>query len=240
MTRIPSSLSDGGFPTGGSAAGKPHPRPPGPCPWPSPVWCPRRQRLPVPPRDGELPVILIPGTREDAYAKWAGLASRLARAGLCAYTFTDNPLVVDGHPVEWAVFSGDIRHSSKTLDSVVDRVLAATGAPAVNLVGYSQGSGPLPHHYIRELGGDRVVEQLIGTGASNHGPRAHSAADRFDVHPEMRHGYSRNAGKTNALAWEQQISGSMLLNELTIGDITRPGVRYTFLGTRHDNAVLPH
>jgi len=194
----------------------------------------------VPPRDGELPVILIPGTREDAYAKWAGLASRLARAGLCAYTFTDNPLVVDGHPVEWAVFSGDIRHSSKTLDSVVDRVLAATGAPAVNLVGYSQGSGPLPHHYIRELGGDRVVEQLIGTGASNHGPRAHSAADRFDVHPEMRHGYSRNAGKTNALAWEQQISGSMLLNELTIGDITRPGVRYTFLGTRHDNAVLPH
>ena len=76
--------------------------------------------------------------------------------------------------------------------------------------------------------------------ASNYGPRAHSAADRFDVHPEMRHGYSRNAGKTNALAWEQQISGSMLLNELTIGDITRPGVRYTFLGTRHDNAVLPH
>lgn len=138
------------------------------------------------------------------------------------------------------MFSGDIRHSSKTLDSVVDRVLAATGAPAVNLVGYSQGSGPLPHHYIRELGGDRVVEQLIGTGASNHGPRAHSAADRFDVHPEMRHGYSRNAGNTNALAWEQQISGSMLLNELTIGDITRPGVRYTFLGTRHDNAVLPH
>ncbi|MDK6813463.1 hypothetical protein QP363_05520 [Corynebacterium sp. UMB6689] len=56
----------------------------------------------------------------------------------------------------------------------------------------------------------------------------------------MRHGYSRNAGKTNALAWEQQISGSMLLNELTIGDITRPSVRYTFLGTRHDNAVLPH
>ena len=47
------------------------------------------------PRDGELPVILIPGTGEDAYAKWAGLASRLARAGLCAYTFTDNPLVVD-------------------------------------------------------------------------------------------------------------------------------------------------
>lgn len=166
--------------------------------------------------------------------------TRNGRAGLCAYTFPDNPLVVDGHPVEWAVFSGDIRHSSKTLDSVVDRVLAATGAPAVNLVGYSQGSGPLPHHYIRELGGDRVVEQLIGTGASNHGPRAHSAADRFDVHPEMRHGYSRNAGKTNALAWEQQISGSMLLNELTIGDITRPGVRYTFLGTRHDNAVLPH
>ena len=96
--------------------------------------------------------------------------TRNGRAGLCAYTFTDNPLVVDGHPVEWAVFSGDIRHSSKTLDSVVDRVLAATGAPAVNLVGYSQGSGPLPHHYIRELGGDRVVEQLIGTGPRTTGP----------------------------------------------------------------------
>ncbi|GII95442.1 hypothetical protein Ssi02_56730 [Sinosporangium siamense] len=48
-------------------------------------------------------------------------------------------------------------------------MLTTTGATKVDLVGHSQGGGPLPRWYLKFLGGAPKVRKLIGLGAANHG-----------------------------------------------------------------------
>lgn len=71
-------------------------------------------------------------------------------------------------------YTGDIRVSAKAVSGFVDRVLTATKSKRVDLIGWSQGGGPLPNYYITKLGGDKKVNKLIALAPSNHGvgPRA--------------------------------------------------------------------
>lgn len=58
------------------------------------------------PRKGTHPVVLIPGTSEDAFITWSYYGPHLKAAGFCAYTFNYNP---ETHPlVEAAETSGNI------------------------------------------------------------------------------------------------------------------------------------
>ncbi|WP_446921090.1 esterase/lipase family protein, partial [Klebsiella pneumoniae] len=66
-------------------------------------------------------------------------------------------------------YTGDIRVSAKAVSGFVDRVLTATGSKKVDLIGWSQGGGPLPNYYITKLGGDKKVSKLIALAPSNHG-----------------------------------------------------------------------
>ena len=43
------------------------------------------------PREGERPVVLVPGTKEDAFATWSFYAPSLRRDGWCVFTFNYNP-----------------------------------------------------------------------------------------------------------------------------------------------------
>ena len=51
--------------------------------------------------------------------------------------------------------------SAAQLEAFVDRVLAATGAAKVSMVGHSQG-GMMPRYYIQFLGGAGKVDDLVG------------------------------------------------------------------------------
>lgn len=191
------------------------------------------------PQPGQIPVVLIPGTGEDAYATWAGLAQQLHDEGLCVYTFNHNPAVIHGRPIEPLAFSGDIRESAAMLAEVVQSVLAETGAHRVNLVGHSQGGGPLPHWYLTRLGGERYVDQLIALAPSNNGANPMGASEFMDRHDGMRHRMEERLAKKNMHAWSQQLRGSELLEELHSGPLTRDSVRYTVLASRYDTTVSP-
>ena len=54
------------------------------------------------------------------------------------------------------------------LAAFVDRVLDATGAGRVDLVGHSQG-GMMPRYYLKYLRGAAKVRTLVGLSPSNHG-----------------------------------------------------------------------
>ena len=94
------------------------------------------------PASGTRPVVLIPGTGEDAFATWSYYAPELKLAGLCVFTFNYN--IQTNPDREWAATTGDIRSSAAFLAHYVEKVRAATGAEKVDLVGHSQGGGPLP------------------------------------------------------------------------------------------------
>ena len=190
------------------------------------------------PRKGTHPVVLIPGTTEDAFITWSYYGPRMQAAGLCVYTFNYNPM---SHPLVEAVSTtGNIYSTAAFMAHFVDKVLKSTGADKVDLVGHSQGGGPLPRAYIKYYGGDKKVNHLIGIVPSNKGTSI-LGMEKFLNEPGTPANTIMSAGARygNLESAPQQLQGSTFLKDLNAGGMTAPGVKYTVIATRFDNRVFP-
>jgi triacylglycerol esterase/lipase EstA (alpha/beta hydrolase family) len=177
------------------------------------------------------PVVLVNGTFADMSDNWQALSPLLHNHGYCVYAFNYGAHEGSGAIGVYGV--GDISASAAELASFVDRVLAATGAARVDLVGHSQG-GMMPRYFLKNLGGSGEVRNLVGLSPSNHGTTLNGiftlgssfpgAAGLFGVCP----------------ACEQQQTGSPFITALNAGGETVPGVRYTVIQSRFDEVVTPH
>ncbi|MCH5586439.1 lipase family protein [Shimazuella sp. AN120528] len=169
------------------------------------------------------PVILVPGTFETMQANWAALAPWLAARGYCVYTL--NYGLGNLGPS-----TGPIEKSADELKIFVDNVLKLTGSKKVSLVGHSQG-GMMARYYIKFLGGQDKVDDLIGLVPSNHGTNGIANLQLLT---------STVADLTNCDACKQQLIGSDFLQKLNQGDETPGTVSYTSIGTRTDEVVVPY
>ena len=113
-----------------------------------------------------VPVILVHGTFADMSDSWQALSPLLYDNGYCVFAL--NYGSYDGSGSLGVYATGDIAQSAQQLSSFVNKVLAATGATKVDLVGHSQG-GMMPRYYIKNLGGASKVNTLVGLAPSNHG-----------------------------------------------------------------------
>jgi triacylglycerol lipase len=170
----------------------------------------------VPSAEQPTPVILVHGTFGDRRNLLERMSRSIKAAGFCVFSLDYGNRA-----------TRDIRESAQELKVYVERVRAATGASKVSLVGHSQG-GMMPRYYIKFLGGDQVVEDLVGVAPSNHGSTA-----------------SGSAGPNPFLdpwvpALGQQAAGSEFLAELNAGDETPGDVSYTQITTKYDEVVRPH
>lgn len=191
------------------------------------------------PAPGTRPVVLVPGTGEDAFATWSMYGPRLKQAGLCVYTFNYNAMT--GPLQEAKPFSGHIRSSAAFMAGFVDKVLASTGADRVDLVGHSQGGGPLPRAYLKWYGGANKVDQLVGLVPSNHGTTVYGLDKLLSKEGTPANWLlTTNAANHNNWALPEQLVGSPFLTELNDGGMTVPGVRYTVITTRYDDVVTPY
>ncbi|WP_019630592.1 esterase/lipase family protein [Actinomadura atramentaria] len=180
------------------------------------------------------PVVVVHGTTSNFGSAGATIVPTLANAGYCVYGFnyggTQSSL---GH-----IYGlGDIAQSAQQMSAFVDKVLAATGAPKVDVVGNSQG-GMMPNYYIKRLGGASKVRTLIGLGPTNHGTTMNGLV---------------NLGRTLNVLWlvngfyyligspahTQQEEGSDFQTALFADGDTVPGVRYLTIVTSHDTTVTP-
>src|SRR3954452_11211189 len=82
------------------------------------------------------PVVLVHGTFGDS-TNWALDRAKLAADGYCTFALDYGNRG-----------TGEIGRSARQLSDFVDRVLAATGAAQVDIVGHSQG-GMMPRFYIK-------------------------------------------------------------------------------------------
>src|SRR4029077_4956937 len=107
------------------------------------------------------PVILVNGTFANQDDNWQPPSPLLPNHGYCVFTFnyggSSASSIVQG--------TGDIAASASQLASFVSRVLAATGAAKVDLVGHSQG-GMMPRYYLKFLGGAAFVNRLVAAGTT--------------------------------------------------------------------------
>jgi triacylglycerol esterase/lipase EstA (alpha/beta hydrolase family) len=187
------------------------------------------------------PVLLVPGTIEGMSYNWFTLSPLLRNNGYCVFAFnygqqTSHPLGLPGaFP---AGGTGEITASAAELSAFVDRVLAATGAPEVDVVGHSQG-GMMPRYYLRFLGGAAKVHALVGLSPSNHGTTVDGLTTLFEL-AGVRELGTAGIGVVCGAACEEQLAGSAFLQNLNAGGDTVPGVLYTVIETRYDEVVTPY
>jgi triacylglycerol esterase/lipase EstA (alpha/beta hydrolase family) len=159
------------------------------------------------------PVVLVHGTFADMTVSWNLFSPALHNDGYCVFALDYGNRATN-----------DIAQSANELSAFVDRVLSATGASKVDIVGHSQG-GMMPRYYIKNLGGDAKVDDLVGLAPSNHGTTNRAAF---------------YANSQTCQACVQQQAGSPFLASLNAGDESPGAVSYTQVETVYDEVVTPY
>lgn len=189
-----------------------------------------------PSREHPRPVVLLHGSAANAFNNWSMMSPWLKQQGYCV--FAPNYGGPPGSPFQ---ATGPIRESARQVARYVDRVLKATGARQVDIVGHSQGGGPTPRWYLRFEGGTHPehpkrnkVRRLVALAPSNHGGNVSgigTLTTRLGLNPAV----SAVLGQ----AWSDQMVGSEMNRKLDKGGDTRPGVHYTVIATRYDAFATP-
>jgi triacylglycerol esterase/lipase EstA (alpha/beta hydrolase family) len=177
------------------------------------------------------PVVLVHGTFLDMSNDWQALSPLLVDNGYCVFALDYGSS--NGSDALGVDATGAIPASAAELSSFVDRVLAATGASMVDIVGHSQG-GMMPRYYLRFLGGAAKVHTLVGLASSNHG----TTADRIFTLGSLIPGADSFLGLCQAC--EEQATGSPFLTNLNAGGDTVAGVDYTVVESANDEVVTPY
>ena len=172
------------------------------------------------------PAVLVHGTAGSMNTNMGALSSTLSTAGYCVFALNY------GGPPQFGGYlygMGPVRQSAKELGGFVDKVLGATHATQVDIIGHSQG-GMMPRWYLKFLGGAAKVHTLIGISPSNHGTQLGSF-------PGPK---SDSKSSDYCAACTDQAAGSPFLTQLNAGGDTLPGVDYTVIETRYDEVVVPY
>jgi triacylglycerol lipase len=121
--------------------------------------------------------------------------------------------------------TGDLRAAAEGLADRVAEVLDRTGAPSVDLVGYSAG-GVVVRYYVAELGGAATARRVVTIASPHHGTDLAALAT------------SLGSGACPE-ACTQLDPGSDLLRDLNQGDETPAGPRWLSQWTETDRTVVP-
>ena len=164
------------------------------------------------PQDQPGPVLLVPGYG-GRVASLDPIAAALRSQGRAV---TVVGLVGDG--------TGDLDAQADHLADVADQVLQASGAPSVDVVGYSAG-GVVVRLWVRDHGGDTQARRVLTLGSPQHGTSV--AALGAEV-----------AGGCPT-ACEQLLPDSALLRRLNAGDETPEGPAWATVRSDDDQVVTP-
>jgi triacylglycerol esterase/lipase EstA (alpha/beta hydrolase family) len=177
------------------------------------------------------PAILVHGTFEDMANNWQALSPLLVNNGYCVFALNYGSFNGSGSLGIYG--TGKIEDSAAELSAFVDKVLGATGASQVDIVGHSQG-GMMPRYYMKVLGGAAKVHTLVGLAPSNHGTTLNGL---FTV---AGHFPGSNAALADCPACVEQEAGSSFMTDLNSGGDTQPGVHYAVIESANDEVVTPY
>jgi triacylglycerol esterase/lipase EstA (alpha/beta hydrolase family) len=176
------------------------------------------------------PVVLVHGTFANGTDNWVAFAPYLVARGYCVFSFDYGML-----PGETLIGGlTPIADSAQQLSDFTDRVLAATQAAKVDIVGHSQG-GMMPRYYLKFLGGAAKVNALVGLAPDNHGTTLDGLTGLLPYFPGAADFLS-----STLPGLMDQVAGSPFQQKLNAGGDTVPGVHYTVISTRYDEVVTPY
>lgn len=168
----------------------------------------------VPDAQHPYPVVLVHGTYGDQQSVNDYLSWSVSASGYCVFA------------LDYGFYGTNaVAESAAELKVFVNKVLAATGAEKVSIVGHSQG-GTMPRYYIKYLGGAGKVDDLIGFAPGNHGTS-------WKLLLNLVPGFT-------CQACIDLIEGSQFLSILNYGDESPGPVSYTNVVTAVDDVVIPY
>ncbi|MDY6808850.1 MAG: alpha/beta fold hydrolase [Actinomycetota bacterium] len=180
------------------------------------------------------PVVLVHGTGGSQQTNWGAYVAMLANRGYCVYALTYG--AIPGTPWPVSAIGGMTRMepSAAQLSRFVDRVLAATGARTVDLVGHSQGTY-MPGYYLKRLGGAAKVTKYVSLAPLWRG--SFEGTGFTEITQQLLGG----ADLPICAACGQMAAGSPMNRAIWAGGSPYvAGVDYTNISTRYDEFVVPY
>ena len=184
------------------------------------------------------PVVLVPGTFGDAADNWGTYAALLHDRGYCVYALTYGvPPQLASTPFQVGGMNS-IESSAAQLAGFVTRVLDATGAQKVDLVGHSQGT-LMPDYYVKFLGGAPYVDRYVSLAPLWHGEDDYSWQTEWWAITKAL-GFPNSGEFPFCRSCTEMVAGSAFMDRLRAGGVAVPGVTYTNIVTDHDEVVWPY
>jgi triacylglycerol lipase len=188
------------------------------------------------------PVVLMHGILGNQSTNWQTYGPLLHNNGYCVFamTYGQSPLLPS--PLNQLLGGlAPIEDSAQQLAGFVQRVLAATGASKVDILGHSEGT-VVPDYYARFLDGARYIDKYVSlaplwAGSSGGGLDAlFRFADALGVGPAVD-----ALLKTTAYPLVEILPNSAYLQRMAAaGGPAVPGISYTNIVTKHDELVTPY
>jgi triacylglycerol esterase/lipase EstA (alpha/beta hydrolase family) len=186
------------------------------------------------------PVVLVHGLSATKGANWSYHSPRIKAAGYCVFALTYG---VDARTRAWPYSPGGViamERTARELKAFVHRVLAATGASQVDLVGHSEGT-VMPRYYLERLGGAPKVKHFVALTPLWRGTEAFGIASLNQLLAPT--GLSTRAQQLVAAfcgSCPEFLRGSAYLNDLNGDGEAIPGIEHTNIVTRYDALVTPY
>ncbi|GAA1907038.1 esterase/lipase family protein [Williamsia serinedens] len=181
------------------------------------------------------PVILVHGTGGSRQTNWGTYVPLLKNAGYCVFALTYGAL-----PGPWPITAiggmGPMRESARQFGLFAERVLAATGAARVDVVGHSQGT-LIPALWVKSGAGAGKIGRYVSLAALWDGTSPAGAGSMLDL--ARQRGLLTGPLPVCAACGEFD-PNSPTIRGLHAGGLYDPGITYTNIATIHDEAVVPY
>jgi triacylglycerol lipase len=186
------------------------------------------------------PVVLVHGLAANRSVNWTTVSPFLANRGYCVFALTYGLRP----SVDLGVYQPGgmkrMQQSSRELKRFVGRVLRATGARKVDIVGHSQGS-LMPNYWIRFMGGAKRVDDYVGVTPLWDGTNLAGLASIAQIGEALGiSGLAYDVLEPFCASCRQFLNGSDFMKRMSSrGGPAEPGVDYTMVMTRNDELVQP-
>ncbi|MET8876729.1 alpha/beta fold hydrolase [Nocardia sp. NPDC004604] len=185
------------------------------------------------------PVVLAHGTGGGAQTNWGLYAPLLANEGYCVFSLTYGAFDLPW-PISAVGGMLPIEQSAVQFGAFVDRVLAATGAAKVDVVGHSQGT-VMPNYYAKRLGGADKIDKYVSIAPAWFGSNAGGGADMAAFADRLGAGpFFHAAVGSLCQACTELLRDSAFLADLNSDGVYVPGITYTNIMASLDEVVVPY
>jgi triacylglycerol lipase len=183
------------------------------------------------------PVVLVHGLFANMTDNWQTMSPLLANNGYCVFALTYGVPADASPPSDQFGGLTPMEQSAGQLAAFVDRVLGATGARKVDIVGHSEGA-TMPDYYIEYLGGAGKVARYVGISGVKHGTTLHGVGTFASAFGTLFPG-SPDPTAGSCGSCQQFLVGSDYIKAIE-ARAPAAGVTYTNVATRYDELVSPY